>query len=665
MCNMRGKIWVIGLLFWSSAMAQISPVEQAIEYLVEFGQTENANPDLVQLAEQLTYLQNNPIPINQATADDLLEIPLLTSFQAFGILNYRKSSGKILSYYQLADIKGLSKEIIQLLKHFTTLESKREESGWPAQFNHQLALQYRRLVQRVRGNTDGQYQGDASAAYFRYRLQGDQKLFAGITAQKDAGEPWLINNQPDFLSVHLEYRPNTVLKNILVGDFSAEFGQGLVLWTSLAFNKSSEAVTIERFGRGIRHYTGADENRFLRGAGGTVQFKDWSLTTYLSGNTHDANVIVANDGKRFATALQNAGTHRTINERADKNALQIKTGGAYLQWKPSRFRIGLLTNATQFSIPIQFSDRLENAKRFSGSNLMHNSLDFKWLYGRMFVFGELGHEWTQNTTAFTGGLKVMAADELQWTVQFRHLSTAWFAPLSQPFSETGGAGERGLYVGLNWQISSRFTLAAFADHFQYLWVRTNTNKPGNGRDYMAQLNFTQNRLNMYVRSRFQERLRTLPGDEIIRDSDMQKRSTLRWHTSYTINRKWVMQSRVELAFSQLDRQTSGSLFFLGLRYNPTLKWQFRARYTLFDTQDFSSAIYAFEADLPFNFSVPGFSNKGSRWYIMATYKVLRHVELWLRVADTFYPDLSTLGSGSQQIEGGRRTTVKAMVRWAF
>ncbi len=270
---MRGKVLILALSIQIGSVAQSSVIEQAIEYLVEFGHTENKNPDLVQLSEQLTYLLNNPVSINSATADELMELPLLNSYQVFGLINYRSRTGTIVSYYQLVDIKGLDKEIVKLLKSFTTLERQTTTKKFPTSFRHQAAFRYNLQFQRVRGITNNVYQGDASLAYLRYRLQGGDKLYAGLTAQKDAGEMWLTNNKPDFLSLHAEYRPDGFIKNVVLGDFSVEFGQGLVLWSSLAFNKSSEAISIERFGRKVRHYTGADENRFLRGIGSHNLFK--------------------------------------------------------------------------------------------------------------------------------------------------------------------------------------------------------------------------------------------------------------------------------------------------------------------------------------------------------------------------------------------------------
>ena len=343
----------------------------------------------------------------------------------------------------------------------------------------------------------------------------------------------------------------------------------------------------------------------------------------------------------------------------------MQMAAAYLQWKPSRLRIGILGSQTTFSIPIQFADKPENVNKFSGNRLTHTSADWKWLYGRMYLFGEVGYEWQKKATALTAGMQVQAADGLLWIIQFRNITPKWYAPYSQPFSETGREGERGIYLGLNWQLPKHFNVAFYADHFQYTWLRSNLNRPGTGRDYMLQLNFVPRSISTYVRFRFQERLRTLSSEETIKPAAMETRVTARWHATYNINQQIALQTRIEWAESKHETTSNGFLGFVGTRIYLTKKWQLRLRYILFDTQCFSSAIYAYEDDLPYSFTVPAYFNTGSKWYVLASYKINSAIECWVRISDVVYPDLTSLGSGNDLISEGRRTEIKAMMRFTF
>lgn len=655
------------MLMCKVSFAQLSPIEQAIEYLVEFGETESQDFDLVQFAEQLSYLETNPVSLNSATAEEMLEIPLLNSFMVFNFLEYRKRNGRILSYYQLADIKGFTPKIITLITPFTTLDYAKKTGFWPAEFNHQLAYRYRQILQENEGTKTNTYAGHASENYLRYRLQGSNRLFAGLTAQKDAGELWLTDTKtPDYFSFHLEYKINKTFKNVVLGDFSAEFGQGLILWSSLALNKNSESTNLQRFGRGLRHYTGTDENRFLRGGGTTLNFGNIDVALFASSNKVDANLSLDANGALVATSLSAAGLHRTANEMADKNSQTLQMQGANIIWKPTRFRLGATVLRTTFMHPILFADRPENILRFSGNELLHTGAHWAWLYGRMSFFGELGREWHTQSQAITTGIQIQAFDALQYVVQFRHISPKWFAPYSAPFSETGREGEQGFYIGLSWQLPKQIKINFFADHFQYLWLRNNLNKPGTGTDYMLQATRSDYTFGMYVRGRYQHKLANVSGISTIANTDFANRLSLRWHGTYTVTPATRLQLRVEwVDFSQDLAHENGILAFIGINQHIAEKWQIKARYILFDTKSYASAIWTFEDDLPYTFSVPANYNQGTRWYVVATYQPTQKIEIWLRLANTNYLNTTSIGSGYDAIMGNQRTEFKTMVRVSF
>ena len=660
---MRGRLLFLFLFLAGLVQAQVSPVEQAIEYLVEFGQTESEEPDLVQIAEQLSYLQNNPISLNTATADELLEIPLLNSFLVFNLLEYRNRTGRLLSYYQLADVKGFTPRLVKLLQPFTTLEKAPEKAFFPTYFRHQVAVRYRQVFQQADEFANGTYAGHRSENYLRYRLQGEGKLFAGLTLQRDPGEQWLPNGySPDFTSFHLEYRFNKTVKSVVLGDFSAEFGQGLVLWSSLAFNKSADAVSITRFGRGLRHYTGTDENRFLRGAGAVFNLGEFEVSAYYSANRNDANLVLQPDGSTVATSLQTSGFHRTTSELQDKRSMPLQIMGVYTQWRPQRLRLGLNAVYTQLGYPLIPADRIENAKRFAGDKQLHTSLDWKYLYNRLFFFGEAGFEWQSKRAAATAGLQVQAADALQWVLQYRYLAPGWFSVYNAPFSETGRDGEQGVYLGLNWQLPQNLSLAVFADHFQYEWLRSNLNRPGNGSDYMVQLNYMPRAINTYVRVRLQRRPRTVSGDETIRTAADVQRLSARWHMNLPLTTKLSLQLRAEwVDYRQLTDHQKGLLTYMGVNWRPADKWQIKARYSLFDTDSYDAAIWAYEDDVPYSFSVPAFYENGAKWYVVVLWQVHQNTEVWLRLADAYSTSLDVYASSIAT----RRTELKLLLRFSF
>ena len=135
---------------------------------------------------------------------------------------------------------------------------------------------------------------------------------------------------------------------------------------------------------------------------------------------------------------------------------------------------------------------------------------------------------------------------------------------------------------MNWQLPKYFSLAAFADHFNYLWLRSDLNRPGTGRDYMAQLNYNPYTFSSYVRFRYQERLRNTTSTDIIKEAEMLERLAVRWHISLPVNRIFTLQSRIEWVASQHDATPEkGVLAFIGGKLQLKEKWQLKFRYTIF------------------------------------------------------------------------------------
>ena len=83
---------------------------------------------------------------------------------------------------------------------------------------------------------------------------------------------------------------------------------------------------------------------------------------------------------------------------------------------------------------------------------------------------------------------------------------------------------------------------------------------------------------------------------------------------------------------------------------------------MFDTDVYDSRIYAYEHDVLYSFSVPAYYYRGSRAYLIVTYDIGRWSGLTVRLAQTFYINRDTSGSGLNEIDGPTRTEVKAQWR---
>ncbi|HOW31416.1 MAG TPA: hypothetical protein PLP88_07610, partial [Bacteroidales bacterium] len=92
---------------------------------------------------------------------------------------------------------------------------------------------------------------------------------------------------------------------------------------------------------------------------------------------------------------------------------------------------------------------------------------------------------------------------------------------------------------------------------------------------------------------------------------------------------------------------------------------FTLRYALFDADTYDARIYSFESDLPYSFSVPSFSGRGSRFYAMLEVSLSKRIDLWLRYSVTSYFDRNVISSGTSQINGNHKSEIKSMLKFSF
>jgi hypothetical protein len=110
--------------------------------------------------------------------------------------------------------------------------------------------------------------------------------------------------------------------------------------------------------------------------------------------------------------------------------------------------------------------------------------------------------------------------------------------------------------------------------------------------------------------------------------------------------------------------SAGFLVYQDVLIRPENKaYNLTFRYAIFDTDDYDSRIYAYENDVLYAFSIPGYFYKGNRFYVLLKWEILDNLDFWFRFAQTFYSNQTTISSGLEQIDGNVKSEVKVQLRW--
>lgn len=668
----------------SSLNAQIeTPENQTIieDAIDQSGEENDFNFDTQ--FEDLAAYANNQLNLNRATSDDLKALGLLNPIQITSLLLYRNDLGDLISIYELQAIPNFDLNTIQQILPYVSvgneLIGKESFKNRLTKGDNTIYTRFRRVLERQEGyesEEENAYLGDKNQYYFRYRYNYDTRLSYGVTLEKDAGEEFLTGSNPqgfDYMSAHFYARDlSKNIKAVAIGDYQISFGQGLTIWSGFGFGKSAFALNTKRQSIPLKAYTSVNENAFLRGVGTTLAFGKISLTAFASTRNLDANISAIDttdfqDEVQAISAFQISGFHRNQNEIEDEKAIRQLLFGGNIQYQFHRGKIALNLINAQYNATIEADDAVYNLYRFSGKNLTNISTDYEYTYRNIHFFGETALSDNLGLATLNSVL-VTTGKNIDFTILHRHFEPNFQTIAGNAFAESGGiSNENGLFIGLQIYFNRAWKMSAYFDTWQHQWLKFGIEAPSFGSEYLVQLNYRPSRnTEIYVRFRNETKERNTTESSTIDYVIPTEKTQLRFHLSSKINRDVKLKTRIEIARYKngIAVPELGFLLYQDLSYNFD-KFRFSTRFAIFDTDTYNTRMYAYENDLLYNFSVPAYYYKGSRFYFNCRYRFSKAFLLEARFARTTFYNRETVGSGLELINGNKRSEVKLQARIRF
>lgn len=669
-------------------------IEQRVEYLVD--NSEASDIDYTTVFEQLTYYFDHPLNINKANVNDLRELSLLSDIQINSLITHIEKNGKLMTLEELQTVQGFDVNVIKLILPFVKVNS--DVNSPQLSFNellkngeNQWFVRFERVIEEKEGyspitdsalaeSPNSRYKGDRNRIYTRYKYNYGNHISFGFTADKDPGEEFFKGSQQqgfDFYSAHFFLRNQGKIKQLAIGDYQAQFGQGLTYWSGIAFGKSADIMLVKRSAIGLKPYTSVDENLFLRGGGITLDFNEIEVTSFYSRNKSDANIdftdtsYVIDESAITVTSLQQTGFHRTPNEIEDKDAIVKQTLGGHVAYKTRKFNIGF--TGVYNEIDANFKPSLSTYSQFRNSSSYQTNLgvDYNWIYRNFNFFGEFSKS-IDGGTALVSGALINLSNNFAMSLLYRDYGRD-FNPISSVGigENSTNENEKGMYLGFVASPSKQFTISAYYDQFTFPWLKYQVNSPSNGYQYLSQITYKPSKkIEMYVRVR--ERSKFENTDIDLEDGIdyivPRKQTNYRYNLSYNISPSFKLKNRVELV--NVDHQGSpfetGYLVYQDIIYQGLKSpFSFSFRYGIFDTDTYNTRIYAYENDVLYSFSIPAYYNRGIRTYLTIRYKVKRGIDVWLRYGLTHYENIDVISSGLEEIQGNTKSDVKFQIRFKF
>lgn len=400
-----------------------------------------------------------------------------------------------------------------------------------------------------------------------------------------------------------------------------------------------------------------------------MQRKNWEATFFAAARKLTANIVTDSVGKSYFTSFNTSGLHRTKSELEDRKKVTQWSYGGNLAYKTPNFKVGV--NAVQhfFSKPLYKRQALYNLYAIGGEGWANGSIDYAYTYKNVYLFGEAATD-QKGAKAFIQGLLASVDPKVDMALLYRNISQAYQALYGNAFTENAlPANEKGLYAGIAIRPHPAWRLQAYADYYQFPWLRYRVDAPGTGKDHLVQVQFTPNKVwEAYLRYRSETKPLNSREEGMITNAVLPvHRQIIRGQLAYKKSVQWTYRSRIEAVWYQQQRSVAekGLLVYAEGTYKPLQKLAANARLQYFTTDGFNSRIYAYESDALYSYSIPFFYGKGFRYYFNLSYDVSGQLTLWLRLAETVYKNVETIGSALEQISGNRRTELKLQLRWVF
>ncbi len=678
----------------TDSTATEDPINQQIENLSENLGTEEA--DFTMLVENLKYYAEHPLNLNTANREELQDLLLLSDVQIGNLISHRDRFGPMMSIYELQAIDGFDLETIQKILPYVRVADMTDAGHFSVSEmwkngKHELVLRDQRILEEQKGytpadsatlaeNPNSRYLGSPDHLYLRYRFTYGTFVSAALIADKDAGEEFFRGTQQqgfDFYSAHVGIRNIGIVKSAVIGDYQVAFGQGLTVWTGYAFGKTSFTVSTKRSAPGIRPYTSSDENKFMRGAATTLRFGKIETTAFFSMKRRDANIFTTdttadkNIEVLEVSSLQLTGLHSTPGEIADKDAVLELIYGGNVAYKGKRFQLGITAMHSQYDATLKRNLSLYNQFEFSARTNTVIGIDYDWSFRNFHFFGEASRS-ANGGIGFINGVLISLDSRLAFTAHSRWLGRDFQNLYANIFSEgINPANERGIYFGMQARLLRRVTLNAYIDHYTFPWLRNSIDAPSHGSDFLCQVNFTPDKkTDMYFRYRHRDKFTGANDDDAELDYIIPlTQDNWRFQIQYPAGNAIRLRNRVEYSRYHVTNRDpeNGFVIWQDVTYKKLgSPVTITARYALFQTESFNSAIYAYENNVPYMFSVPAYYYKGSRMYLMVNWDVSRKVEFYFRVAQTYYNNKNVVSEGSlNEIPKNTKTEAIVMLRLKF
>jgi len=658
-------------------------IEELSNLIPKIQDADQTNEDIF---ENLTQLLSEPIDLNNITPDQFRAYFLLSEAQIRSFYNYIKDVGPLLSVYELQAIPDWDRNTFDRIIPFVKVADSSEKINARLlkrigqEKNNYLLFRTEKTLEPLLGSrsntpTSNRFEGDPYKIYLRYRVAHTNDFSIGFTAEKDPGESfeWSAPKRKygiDYLSFHVQLLNKRKIKNIIVGDFQSQFGQGLILGTAFGFGKNSETITtVKKNNLGFLPYTSVNEVNFFRGIAISYQLAPKILLHAFGSHTYkDGQIQDTTTGNEESevTSLIETGLHRTKSELESRKQIPLTDLGAVLQFSNRSWDAGVIFHHTSFGKSFKPTPSKYNQFSFQGTQNQNVSAFINYSISNFIFFCEAATTLNHGKGIVVGTIGNLS-NKMDISLHFRSYDRDFYALTSNALSEsTSPQNEKGFYWGWRYTFNKKIAFNGYIDFFSFPWIRFQSYSPSNGSEWLLQLNYlVSKKTSFFLQVREENKVR---NSSSVSTTYPQSKGIKR---IYTINGNYEATSflgfktRVQASsYSFSGSDTKGIVVFQEAKLS-LKRLNLSLGLALFDADNFNNRIYLYERDAWLAYSFSTYNGVGIRNYILAKYQLSKKIDFWIKWSQTKYNNQENIGTGGNTIDGNTKNDVKFQVRIKF
>ena len=683
----KNMLIILLIIVWINCYIAHGQENNSVEKWMEFFESliedsEENEESIEKLFDELSALSENPLNLNLATIVQLQQIPFLTDIQIMEIIDYRQKQGVFVSIFELKNIRLLDMETIELMLPFVYVGEI--DKSRPFTFKNMLQygkndllLRYDRNLNKKAGYQEvpdsilqrypnRKYVGEPFYTSLRYSYTFDNRLQAGLVAEKDAGEAFWnsVHKGYDYYSAHALLKDIGKIRTLAVGDFKMSFGQGLVMSNDFTPSRSSMLAQVERRNNGFRRHYSTNENDFFRGIATTISIGKFDVSAFYSNRKADATA-----DEQTISSFKTDGLHRTIGDLDKKGNIRIQTTGANIRYAMPRFLVGITALTYSFGgLSVEPNPLPYNRFYFRGTSNVNVGVDYSWRYRQVAMFGETALS-SNGAMATLNALQWSASSGMKAIILHRHYDRKYQAFYGNAFSQSSGVqNEDGLYISMLWSPFAYWKLSGFADFFSFPWLKYGIDAPSTGQEYMIQTDFTKmGKTTLSARYRFRQREKNrTEGNEVSIIPFVQHRIRLQMTNKIAQAMSFRTTFEANIYDEKVSPVTRGWVISQSAGWKSEqspIQADFHAAY--FNTDDYNTRIFSNEKNMLYSFSIPSFYGEGVRLSAVIRYYFTKNLYFTLKSAWVHYYDRSVIGSGLEEINGRDKFDLQSQLCWKF